>query len=1121
MSRSRRSRSELPVHPLAFALLLLLPGLALTACGRARPDLSSEPTLYVVGYAHLDTQWRWDYPTTISEYLPKTMYTNFELFEKYPHYVFNFSGANRYRMMKEYYPAAYERVKDYVAAGRWFPSGSAMEESDVNVPSAESLVRQILYGTQYFRHEFGKTSAEYMLPDCFGFPASLPSILAHCGITGFSTQKLSWKSAHGIPFNVGVWEGLDGASVIAALNPLSYGSQVREDLSESTEWIERVEANGAQSGVYTDYHYYGTGDTGGAPTEDSVRLMEATVTGTEALIPPPRVRGQQEPPEPGPPEMMGDGPLHVVSATAEEMFLDITPEERARLPRYRGDLLLIEHSAGSITSQTYVKRWNRQNEVLAEAAEKASVAAAWLDARPYPRQRLNDAWTLVMGLQFHDILPGTSIPKAYEYSWNDAVLALNQFAAVTTSAVEGVSSLLDTRTHGTPVVVYNPLNIEREDVVEAEVRFPEGTPASVRVFGPGDREVPAQLVAGPDGTDRVLFLARVPSVGWAVYDVRPSGAPPAAGTLRVTPTELQNERYRVRIDRNGDIAGIYDRRLERELLAAPARLAFQHNRPVQWPAWNMDWADQQRPPRGYVGGPARVRVVEEGPVRVALEIERRAEGSRFVQTLRLAAGGAGDRLEVANVIDWAIGETALKATFPLTAANPLATYNWDIGTIQRANNDSIKYEVPSHQWFDLTDTGGEFGVTVLSDCKYGSDKPDDRTLRLTLLYSPGITRSYPDQATQDWGHHEFVYGLAGHAGDWRREGTNWQALRLNQPLLAFESPKHGGSLGEEFSLLQVSDPRVRVLALKQAEESDEVVVRLVELDGRPASEVGITFAGGVRSAREVDGQERRIGPATVTDGRLMVDLGPYQVRAFTLKPGAPAERAAAVRDRAVELPYDRVVSSRDSTRTVAGMDEAGRSLPAEMLPAVLEYGGIRFRLADGGGERPDAVVARGQRITLPEGGFDRIYILAAAVNGDRRAVFQVNNTPVELTIQDWSGYIGQWDNRIWERREETIPADPERNRPARTRTVEVYGGLTPGFIRRAPVAWFASHRHDGEGVNEPYAYANLFAYCLRVPRASRTLTLPQDGEIRILAVTVAEGGGLLHPAQPLYDTLHR
>src|SRR5689334_23946806 len=177
--------------------IVILVGLLLILAeihGQTR-DLTKEPTLYVVGYAHLDTQWRWDYPTTIMQYLTKTMKVNFDLFEKYPNYVFNFTGSNRYRLMKEYFPADYDKVKQYIAAGRWFPAGSSVEEGDVNAPSAEAIIRQILYGNEWFRKELGQTSAEYMLPDCFGFPASLPTILAHSGVKGFATQKLTWGSS--------------------------------------------------------------------------------------------------------------------------------------------------------------------------------------------------------------------------------------------------------------------------------------------------------------------------------------------------------------------------------------------------------------------------------------------------------------------------------------------------------------------------------------------------------------------------------------------------------------------------------------------------------------------------------------------------------------------------------------------------------------------------------------------------------------------------------------------------------------------------------------------------------------------------------------------------------------
>jgi alpha-mannosidase len=209
------------------------------------PDLTRQPTLYVVGYAHLDTEWRWEYPQVINEYIRKTMEDNFKLLDKYPHYVFNFSGANRYRFMKEYFPADFAKLKSYVDSGRWFPAGSSMEEGDVNAPSAEAIIRQVLYGNNWFRKELGKASAEYMLPDCFGFPASLPTILAHSGVLGFSTQKLVWgssaaaggpesteKTPEGTPFDVGVWVGPDGESVLAGLNPGDYSGGIDTDLSQ-------------------------------------------------------------------------------------------------------------------------------------------------------------------------------------------------------------------------------------------------------------------------------------------------------------------------------------------------------------------------------------------------------------------------------------------------------------------------------------------------------------------------------------------------------------------------------------------------------------------------------------------------------------------------------------------------------------------------------------------------------------------------------------------------------------------------------------------------------------------------------------------------------------------------
>jgi alpha-mannosidase len=1113
-------------------------------------NLSKRPTLYVVGYAHLDTEWRWEYPQVINEFLANTLHDNFTLFEKYPHYVFNFSGANRYRMMKEYYPMDFAKLKQYVTEGRWFPAGSSAEESDVNSPSAESIIRQVLYGNEFFRREFGKASAEYMLPDCFGFPASLPSILAHSGIKGFSTQKLTWGSSApggpgvstentpiGIPFNVGMWIGPDGHGVIAALNPGSYAGNVTTDLSSDPDWVNRVNLDGKATGLFTDYHYYGTGDVGGAPQENSVETVEAIVDKGSTTLPPPRKRGETREQyrariasSSAAPTAVGSGPLHVVSSKADQMFLDITPAEAAHLDRYQGEMELTNHSAGSLTSEAYQKRWNRKNELLAQAAEQASVAAEWLGGRAYPQKRLNDAWMLLLGGQFHDIMAGTATPQAYNFAWNDDVIAMNQFSGVLESATEAIASGMNTEAEGTAVVVYNPLSIEREDVVEANVGFAGGTPQAVRVTGPDGMEVVSQVEAGEDGRAKVLFVAHVPSVGFAVFDIQPSTETPSPSSeLSATESSLENARYRIKIDPRGDVASIFDKQVNQELLSAPTRLAFQTEKPFDWPAWNMDWEDQRKPPRGYVGGTAKIRVVENGPVRVGVQVERETEGSKFVQTIRLSAGDAGNRVEIGNAIDWHTESAALKAVFPLTASNPAATYNWDIGTIARSDDYDRKFEFPSHQWFDLTDERATYGVTILSDCKYGSDKPNDKTLRLTLLYTPGLGagngHDYSDQTSQDWGHHEFVYGLAGHAADWRQSQTDWQAWRLNQPLIAFEAAKHGGALGKSFSLLKTNNSRVRLLGLKKAENSDEVVVRLVELNGDPQHDVRVKFAAPVVSAREINGQEQPVGSAMIEGGELLANFGPYEPHTFAVKLAATHSRVPALESRAVALQYDLSAASKAGEKSQGGFNAAGEALSAEMLTGDVELNGVRFKLATADTGKANAVVAHGQEIPLPAGKYNRVYILAASADGDQKATFRAGDQTVELNIEDWGGYIGQWDSRSWMNKEVPVKFPeghtPRPDEPKTETVMEFTGQITPGFIKRAPVAWYCDHRHTADGKNEAYSYSYLFAYAIDLPSGAKTLTLPDNDKIRIMAVSVANEAGLTQPAAPLYDTLER
>ncbi len=844
--------------------------------------------------------------------------------------------------------------------------------------------------------------------------------------------------------------------MVAALRPGGYGEGLDEELSSSAEWLRRIEEQGRVSGLKLGYKYVGIGDRGGGLPEEAVRRIGESVAGS--------------------------GPVKVVHAASDRLYRDLTPEQIARLPTHDGELLLPTHGTGCLTSQAAMKRWNRKNELLADAAERAAAAAAILGAAPYPQATLTDAWERFLWHQMHDDLTGTSIPAAYRISWNDELLAANRFATVLGDSISAIARGLDTRTDGVALVVFNPLSVPRTDPVEAAIELPGPT---LRVFGPDGEGVSAQELATAGGRRRLLFLARVPPLGFAVYRVEPAVTPqPPSAELAVDERGLENHRYRVRLDEQGDVASIHDKLLGRELLAEPLALALLGDPSPRWPAWEVQWRDLSSPPRGRVAGPAAVRVVERGPARVALEIERRHGRSTYRQRLRLAAGEAGNRLECELEIDWRTHGRLLKAVFPLAAANPRASFDLGLGVIERGNARPGKYEVPAQQWADLTDRSGEHGVSILTDSRYGWDKPDDSTLRLSLVRSPWTWRKFLHQATQDHGRHRTGFALSGHPGSWAAAGTAWQAARFNQPLRAFTAEATSGPWGRSLSLLTPSDPAVAVRALKHAEEGDGWILRLQELRGLEA-ELTIDCAVPVTSVTEVDGMEEALaGPRP--GGSVHTTFTPFQLRSLRLGIGPQVHRLETPAGLPLPLPRPQPAASRQG-RPV-DFDGAGRSFPAELMPRRLDVAGIELELAPGAA----ACRCAGQTVRLPEGRWQRLWLLACAVGGDRRAAFAVDGHAHELTVGDWSQPLGYWRRRHW-------------------------GRVRPGRIKRQTVVFYASHRHDRRGADEPYRFCYLFRYALPLPPGARELRLPEEPRVRLFALTAARGGpGSAEAAAPLY-----
>ncbi|MBM4371568.1 MAG: hypothetical protein FJ098_07935, partial [Deltaproteobacteria bacterium] len=672
-----------------------------------------------------------------------------------------------------------------------------------------------------------------------------------------------------------------------------------------------------------------------------------------------------------------------------------------------------------------------------------------------------------------------------------------------------VSRALDSATEGLPLVVFNPLSIPREDVVEARIRFPGAAPASLRVLGPDGQEVPSQVLSADEEAAEILFLAELPAVGFSVHEVR-SGAPrEVADTgLQVGQDFLESPRYRVELDTAGDVARILDRAQGRELLTAPLRLALFDDLSPVWPAWEIMFPDLLAGPRGHVEGPAEVTVVEEGPVRVALEVRRTLGDTVIRQVVRLSAGAAGDRVELDLSLRWRTLGTLLKLELPLEAEAPVATYDLGLGVIQRGVNTPELYEVPAQQWADLGAGDGSHGVLVTTDCKYGWDRPEPGLLRLTLLHTPALSlrSGYYNQFLNDVGDHRVLVALAGHEGSWR-DGAPWVAARLNQPPLAFQVPRRQGS-ERTFSFLSVDHPGVAARALKQAEDGDGFILRLQELRGEPAAGVRISFPAGLDSAREVWGSEEDRGPATLDGGALVLDMAPFALRSFRVRPRGPeAQPDPLPGSLPLALPFDTDVVSPDDARADGAMGPVAgvpRAWPAALFPAEVLDGGVRFVLGPTGPGEDNAVTCQGQEIPLAPREGDALHLLVAAV-GDREATFRVGDLEHHAALVDWTGWVGQWDSRVPD-----LDQDP----------VLDIAAMAPAFVKAGEIGLYATHRHRPDG-DDPFVFCYLQRLVIPLPEGATALVLPKDDAVRVLAATLAPSGlaqaAAVSPLHDLFD----
>ena len=1006
--------------------------------------------IYTISNAHLDTIWSWDFETTVNKYIYNTLKENFQRFEKYPEYKFNFEGSYRYELMKEYYPEMWEKMKIHIAEGRWNVCGSAFENGDVNVPSPEALFRNILLGNEYFEKNFGKRSCDIFLPDCFGFGYALPSIMHHANLKGFTTQKLTWGSAYGIPFDLGKWYGVDGNYVYANTNPGSYVTSFLK-VRDKKFIVDKLKDNEKYDLPMTAA-FHGVGDRGGAPKEISVKTVCEEIRTNDI------------------------SDVEVLSAPADQIFRDIDalPEEtKQKLPVWNNELVMTNHAVGGYTSRAIGKRWNRRNEEIADMAERACVTATVLNGYEYPQETLTKAWKRVIAHQFHDDLPGTSVQRAYRRSWNDYAMSLNQFTNEYEGAVRSIAENLDTSfVKGIAVVVNNPMEYERTGVVTVKIPS-KFCGRNMTVLDKEEKEYPAQITGVQNGFTTLLMHVTVPAMGYKVFDVRNRKCQ-IKSKLSASINKLENEKYFVTLNSNGDISSVFDKELKKEILQKPVTTGiFDYNGSSSWPAWELNFEELNREPQNTTKIKT-IKVIENGPCRVALEIVKTFGDSTFTSVVALSRGGKV--VEVYNETEWRSKRHLAKEIFSFTATSPVATYDLGLGAIKRGNMNDKLFEVPAQKWADITDDSGDFGVSVISECKYGWDKFDDNTLRLTLMHTP--LKNYKVDSMQsmmELGLNRYSYAIFSHKGAVAHD-TQTEARNFIMPMASFIVSKHEGEYSE-YSFGSLSGNAI-LRAVKKAENSDEIIIRIGEGEKKAQKDVTFALNTEILSAREIFASEEHISDFPLTDGKLVFHLKPYEIKSFALK----VKQAEAKPETKFNIDIaGNIDAFSTNAKPLGELPVINKTIPTEIKPETIISNGIKFRLP----KDNKGMLCGGQSLLLPEN-TKKVHLLMASLNGDK----YVKINGFAYKVNDITEYYAGWD---------------------------LYDFKEVAYTKLGKLAYEFTHSHTEKGDAQ---CQQLFFWHIEVDTNSKgVVTFPVDRDILVLSAVADTENETCNIACDLYDKI--
>lgn len=808
-------------------------------------DKDSLINVYCIGHTHIDVAWLWRLKHT-AEKCSRSFSTVFRMMELYPEYIFLQTQPQLYEYMKEYFPDIFETIKEKVKEGRWEADGAMWVEADCNLTSGESLTRQILLGSRFIQEEFGKDIHYLWLPDVFGYSWALPQILKKAGIDTFMTTKISWNQYNRMPHDTFMWKGIDGSEV------LTHFITTPEPWNEPGSWFYTY--NGkllprTVKGVWDAYSEkavnkdllisYGYGDGGGGVNRD---MLEN------------RRRIDKMP-----------GLPHLKTSTAREYFekLHQTFENTEEYVHTWDGELYLEYHRGTYTSHAHNKLMNRRMELLYRKVEWMTVMEALSrgDLSAARQEELTKGWKHLLTDQFHDIIPGSSIYEVYEDSRKD-------YEYIEQIARQVENSFYDCALEdcGNTWTVFNDSSWNRNEMVA----IPQNADG---IYTDDQGNV---LEAQKSEGITWVYLQDIPAMGSKMIHLEEGTEKECAtgseAIFAIHDREIETPFYRILLNEAGQIASLYDKTYERQVLV-PGECAnvlqMFEDKPIDNDAWDIDIFYQEK--MREITDLGKWEVKECGPLRMVLHMEWRYMNTSISQNMILYRYNR--RIDFATKVDYHETHQLLKAAFPVDIRSTYATYDVQYGNVRRPNHwntswDQARFESVAHRWVDLSERN--YGVSLLNDCKYGHDVKD-HVIRITLV--KGAT--HPDHL-QDQGEHVFTYSLLPHGGDFVEGSVVQEAFALNDPMQAIA----GKMAADGESFLQIDQKQVELDAVKKSEDGKAIVIRFHEFAGsrqKVALRPGFAF----KAWAESDLRERRIGEI-IHSQEIQMDVKPFEIKTILI-----------------------------------------------------------------------------------------------------------------------------------------------------------------------------------------------------------------------------------------------